>query len=169
MLLGFLAIPGLHDDAMCREYQVIEFFAGGARTSRLAKGLRLRSVALDRDFGASMDLNTPAGFLLLVSKGELSASVKFATCLGGVILSVSRLHCAILLQSSIRDAMLLMGICCSTYVAVNRGTSQRCPFLPLGSPSAVSVYRANKLTSRQGAGFALCARVCIQTQGRRAN
>ena len=67
MLLGFLAIPGLHDDAMCREYQVIEFFAGGARKSRLAKGLRLRSVALDRDFGASMDLNTPAGFLLLVS------------------------------------------------------------------------------------------------------
>ena len=66
VLLGFLAIPGLHGHDPMEEYQVIEFFAGAARTARLAKALKLPSAALDRDFDPAMDLNTPAGFLLLV-------------------------------------------------------------------------------------------------------
>ena len=64
ILLGFLAIPGLHDD-QGSELQVLEFFAGAARTARLAKGVNLKSAALDKTFHSSMDINTPAGFLLL--------------------------------------------------------------------------------------------------------
>ena len=44
---------------------MLEFFAGAARTARLAKGLSLESAALDKSFHSSMDINTAAGFLLL--------------------------------------------------------------------------------------------------------
>ena len=53
-----------------------------------------------------------------------------------------------LLQAKYHDAILVLGICCSTYVAVNRGTSLRSEFIPMGNPTASSVYKANKLTSR---------------------
>ena len=61
---------------------------------------------------------------------------------------ILRLHCALIMQSKPEDMILLLGICCSTYVAVNRGTNKRCIFLPRGNPVAMSVYRANKLTGR---------------------
>ena len=57
------------------EFQIVELFAGAARVSRLAKALGIRASALDkalckgnnRDVTNCMDINTDAGFLLLVN------------------------------------------------------------------------------------------------------
>ena len=65
ILLSFLHVPGLHDDGS-PELQVLEFFAGAARIARMGKALNLQTAALDRDMDPSMDINTAAGFLLLV-------------------------------------------------------------------------------------------------------
>ena len=57
------------DLAPAAEYEVIEMFAGQARVAKLAKSfLDLPAVALDKDFmaGHGMDINSSAGFLLLV-------------------------------------------------------------------------------------------------------
>ena len=122
----------------------LEFFAGAARIARMGKALKLRTGALDRDMDASMDLNTYSGFLLLASYlGTGAISIAVTVC-------YPRLHLALLLQAKFRDAILVLGLCCSTYVAVNRGTSLRSEFLPTGNPTAPSVYKANKLTSRWG-------------------
>ena len=59
-----------------------------------------------------------------------------------------RLHIAVMMEMAMGEALCLMGVCCSTYVAVNRGTSQRCDFLPQGNMFAMSVYKANKMMSR---------------------
>ena len=59
-----------------------------------------------------------------------------------------RLHLSLMLRGKVRDSLLVLGICCSTYVPINKGTNLRCHFLPTGSPTAQSVYRANKLTAR---------------------
>ena len=65
ILLAFLKIPGLLGDG-ASEFQVLEFFAGAARIARMGRAMKLKTGALDRDMDASMDLNTSAGFLLLV-------------------------------------------------------------------------------------------------------
>ena len=52
------------------------------------------------------------------------------------------------MEMAVGEAICLMGVCCSTFVAVNRGTSQRCEFVPQGNITAPSVYKANKMMSR---------------------
>ena len=46
------------------------------------------------------------------------------------------------------DLVTVWGICCSTWVSVNRGASGRNEFLPMGNPQQPSVRSANKLVSR---------------------
>ena len=67
ILLGFLSMPALHRE---KQYQVLEFFGGAARTARLAKGLKLKSGSLDKSYHNSMDINTDAGFLLLACRSN---------------------------------------------------------------------------------------------------
>ena len=55
-------------------------------------------------------------------------------------------------------AMAVLGIECSTFVSINRGTSWRDELNPWGNPGAPSVQAANMSTSRQGCGTAcFCA------------
>ena len=67
ILLGFLSMPALRRE---KQYQVLEFFGGAARTARLAKGLKLKSGSLDKSYHNSMDINTDAGFLLLACRSN---------------------------------------------------------------------------------------------------
>ena len=59
-----------------------------------------------------------------------------------------RLALVLILQSAEDDLLAFLGIPCGTFIRVSMGSTQRCPFLPMGSPTALSVYFANKLTSR---------------------
>ena len=54
-----------------------------------------------------------------------------------------------ILSGSPKGALAIMGIECSTFVAINRGTSQRSQFMPYGNIHAPSVAAANMATSRQ--------------------
>ena len=48
-------------------YQVIDFFAGMARITRLAQRLGLAAVCLDKDLSKTFDMCTSAGFVLLAA------------------------------------------------------------------------------------------------------
>ena len=48
-------------------WQVLDFFAGFARITKLAKGLKLAAACVERDFSQTFDLNTSAGFVLLAA------------------------------------------------------------------------------------------------------
>ena len=59
-----------------------------------------------------------------------------------------RLALTLILQSAEDDLLAFFGIPCGTYVRVSQGSTHRCPFLAMGSVLSMSVYFANKLTSR---------------------
>lgn len=61
-----------------------------------------------------------------------------------------RLACIVILQAQWDAFLLLMGICCSTFVAISRGSTCRSLFLPEGRPVSLAVYKANKGLCRQG-------------------
>ena len=61
-----------------------------------------------------------------------------------------RLACTLALQGRWHCCLALFGICCSTFVAISRGSTLRCPFVPEGSPVSLAVYKANKGLVRQG-------------------
>ena len=44
-------------------YQVLDFFSGAGRISKLAKALGFRVAAVDRDISDRLDMNTNAGFV----------------------------------------------------------------------------------------------------------
>ena len=60
-----------------------------------------------------------------------------------------RLAVLIALSGSPSGALVALGVECSTFVAINKGTSRRDAFNPWGDPSRPSVEQANKATSRQ--------------------
>ena len=60
-----------------------------------------------------------------------------------------RLAIALVLEARWDEFLLLMGICCSTFVSISRGSTHRSVFLPEGCPISMAVYKANKGVSRQ--------------------
>ena len=54
-----------------------------------------------------------------------------------------------ILSGSFEGAIAVLGIECSTFVQMNRGTSKRSELLPWGDTTVDSVYEANMATSRR--------------------
>lgn len=61
-----------------------------------------------------------------------------------------RLACCMVLGAKWGEFLALMGICCSTFVSMSRGSTFRSIFLPQGCPISIAVYRANKALCRPG-------------------
>ena len=70
LLIGFLDVVDINKD----EFQFIELYAGQQRLVKLAKGLKMKTAAMDRDFDTlgdnksknnAMDMNTSGGFVFL--------------------------------------------------------------------------------------------------------
>lgn len=61
-----------------------------------------------------------------------------------------RLACILVLQSKFGGCLSVMGIACSTWVSISRGSTFRSIFLPMGHPHSLAVYRANKSVARTG-------------------
>jgi hypothetical protein len=127
----------------------------------------------------AMDLNTSAGFLFLTLNGRtqhqrffnilrnvnfnivenicwssLEGSEMFRTwpLSPSTLLHVAgnpRLACCMVLGAKWGEFLALMGICCSTFVSMSRGSTFRSIFLPQGCPVSIAVYRANKALCRQ--------------------
>lgn len=70
LLIGYLDMV----DMTKNEYDVLELYAGQQRLVKLAKGLKMKTAAMDRDFDTlgdnksknnAMDMNTSGGFVFL--------------------------------------------------------------------------------------------------------
>ncbi len=46
------------------------------------------------------------------------------------------------------ESLVVIGLLCSSFVAINRGTNRRFPFAPLGDERVAGVREGNCLTSR---------------------
>ncbi|CAL1157423.1 unnamed protein product [Cladocopium goreaui] len=110
-------------------FQVLEYYAGVARIATLAKFLGLRGAAVDIEYGKHnkpkserppMDINSDAGLIL----------------------------CIHLILTSDPALALFLAVVCSTWVPVNRGSTQRSILTPLGCEDFPGVRRANKMMSR---------------------
>lgn len=60
-----------------------------------------------------------------------------------------RLALLTILNCQMDNCLVLVGLLCSSFVSINRGTNRRFPFAPLGNEQAPSVRTGNMLTSRQ--------------------
>ena len=69
-------------------------------------------------------------------------------CIQGIMLDMLRLAVLMALNGSKLGALVALGIECSTFVAINKGTSKRDAFNGWGNPLMPSVAAANKATSR---------------------
>eukprot|EP00435_Cladocopium_sp_Y103_P070572 s275_g35.t1 len=108
------------------EYEVLELYAGQQRLVKLAKGMGMKAAAMDRDYDTlgdnksknnAMDMNTSGGFVL---------------------------SCVMVLRAKWGAFLGLLGVVCSTFVSISRGSTMRSPFLPQGCPVSLAVYKANK-------------------------
>ena len=66
-----------------------------------------------------------------------------------ILLARPRLACAMVLGSKWEHFVVLLGVCCSTFVSISRGSTFRSSFLPQGCPISIAVYKANKALCRQ--------------------
>lgn len=107
--------------APVRDLDLLELFCGQGMLHKSAKLLGLASAGMDRELN-------PKLHDLLTTRGLLHA-----------ILAVLRLRV---------NSLLFLGIPCSSWVWLNRGTSKRSKSNPLGDTSIPSVATTSQLTSR---------------------
>ena len=113
-------------------FQVIDFFAGAARITKLARGLGLAAACLDKDLSGVFDLNTDAGFMLLAAVKHVSsveAGPRTCTHKKTPGRAVLRLALVGVLQSKENDVVAMLGVPCNTFIRVSQGSTNRCPFL----------------------------------------
>ena len=77
------------------------------------------------------------------------------TCVSNLL--HSRLAVGTILNGKWGDLLCVLGVVCSTWVAVNKGTSRRSEVLPMGDPSRPSVRESNLMVSRTGLPASLSA------------
>ncbi len=141
-------------------YQVVELFAGAARICKLAKAIGLAACAHDITYdvtagngGSSFNILGCAGFVLLgFLLGSKSDSLLDLFFHRPHILGDADLRLAIhtVLCGKMSDLILVMGICCSTFVNINMGTSGRDVLNPEGNTGYTSVSMGNSMVSRKG-------------------
>ena len=107
--------------APVRDLDLLELFCGQGMLHKSAKLLGLASAGMDRELN-------PKLHDLLTTRGLLHA-----------IRAVLRLRV---------NSLLFLGIPCSSWVWMNRGTSKRSRTNPLGDTTVPSVAATNQLTSR---------------------
>ena len=61
-----------------------------------------------------------------------------------------RLAVSLVLRSKLDELVAAFGVCCSSFIPINRGTSSRDILCPEGNEQVVSVRKANKMMSRWG-------------------
>ena len=177
VLVAFLDVPGWETP---QDLDLVEFFSGKARTSKMANWMGFHSRAYDIEYHPTrhlfepkhgfrprscMDINGPAGFAFL--------------CLEHVIFHVSmlqlllvkegvpqhrgtmntsqpispytlRLAIALCLQCRYQEALAVIAVVCSSWSVVNLATSQRDMLCPFGQTQLASVRSGNRMVARRG-------------------
>lgn len=126
-----LLVSWLPDKEAATDIQVVEYFSGVGRIAAVSDYVGYKSMKFDLNEGASTarksgrrnpcDLNSNAGFILAIK---------------------------LVLRGKFNELVATFGICCSSFVPVNRGTGCRDLLVPEGDEAIVSVRKANKLLSR---------------------
>lgn len=148
MLCSWMAIGAPQKEP----YEILDFFSGRGRIATLASRAGFACAATDmavdkdkrgqrcrlkasRSFRSVMDWNGDSGF---ASFGGTSprASVQ------------PRLVVLLCLRATYGGTLMSFGTVCSTWVTVNRGTSERSSFLPMGNPLLLANRKANKMVTR---------------------
>ena len=110
VLLGHMAIATEFDPMA--EYDIVEMYAGARRVCRLGSNVGLKTVALDKSYCErdnktatnSMDVNTSAGFLLLVECLGCKCIYSFLS-IGDFLRWQLRLHCTALMRAKFGEAL----------------------------------------------------------------
>ena len=120
--------------------------AGRARVARAARGAGLAAAALDvlfHSFPQVFDITSASGFALL-GRGLLSDHVfTFPTHSFQL-----RLALLVILEGKYGHVLSMMGVCCSSWVAISRGSSHRSFINPQGYSGYRAVNVANKMAAR---------------------
>lgn len=109
-------------------YSFVELFAGEAWVSRVMRAGGHPTASLDINIGAPLP-NKQNAYDLLTDSGFLLALVT-------------------VLNIKMDQSLVVIGLLCSSFVAINRGTNRRFPFAPLGDERMSGVQEGNCLTSR---------------------
>ena len=151
---------------MHQELDLLDLFAGKARIGRAGELLGYQSRCMDILYDAgefsrrgskSMDLLGNAGLALLstITFWFQNSAMLFFRQLpwGGKIVGYqafpARLAIMLVLSANSAAALLAtLGVLCSSWVAINRGTSKRTWLNPEGDCTYMSVIRSNMLTAR---------------------
>ena len=67
---------------------------------------------------------------------------------------------SLVLRSKFDGMAAAFGVCCSSFIPINMGTSGRDLLCPEGNEQVVSVRKANKMMGRTGAQRSMCC-ICI--------
>ena len=90
----------------------------------------------------------PCVQILELKPASMSSPKTVTPCMSTHICVPPRLAVMMMMCVDPAGAAIFLGIECSTFVLMNRGTSKRSAWLPMGDTSVKSVLRANSYTSR---------------------
>lgn len=172
ILCGCLVLGPLH---ALVEWDLVEFFSGDGRISRLAAKLGIQAASYEILLGEkpnkkkkvhkkrssrprnTMDFNGECGFapfgpkILPTFRIFLFNSNAFRI-LNPTMATLSyeplRLAVALLLQSTFQQVVVMMAPPCSTWISINAGTSKRTILCPAGDTSLLQNRKSNKLACR---------------------
>ena len=159
-----------------RSFEIIDFFSGKGRISRLAAKAKFSVAAYEilHDLTVSkrrrrnrrfprrsfMDINGEAGIVFFGTNSASFFGLHFLwydssippqhSPKSVVRLLPPRLAVILLLQAPFGALVTFLGPVCSSWVAINAGTSQRTLLTPGGNGGFPSVQRSNKMACRMG-------------------
>ena len=160
ILVGFLKIPDWERGCMT-DLQVVELFSGVARIAKLASWMGFRARACDLLYEelenpykpkrgqyrrAPMDINGSAGMTQL--GGYLKSLVPCIHPESGFTTPPGLRLAVALCLAGAPNALVTCAIVCSSWSAVNLGTSQRDLLLPYGNWTVPSVRAGNRMVGR---------------------
>ena len=155
------------------QLDLLEVFSGVSRVARFARRCGLKSRAFEIKFDGKhqrifrfsyhskrrkrsfMDLNGEAGmaflgFHVFPAASFLKTHIDIVPNLCLALLFWPRLCLGLLLRGRWGAMTVVLAIVCSTWSAVNLGTSERDALIPLGAFYKPSVRSANKMVARTG-------------------
>ena len=137
LLLGFM-----EDISDC--YDVVEYFAGTARVAKSARKAGLKAAALDVLYHPkAFDITSPPGFATLACR-----LVYIGAKWPAYVERDLRLAILAALRGRYGSMLAMLGVCCSSWVAISRGSSHRSFLNPMGYTGYEAVRLANLMAAR---------------------
>ena len=145
-----------------KELDFAELFSGHAKLAREFHSSGQESAAIDWKYGRGMNICEPSGFGQLVKNPCVCSVASFRLSVS-LVCPHPRTFCASILRSR-RNACIWMGVLCSSWVSIAKGSTKRSFANPEGWESYPSVANGNYMAARP----ALLVQVCLSGDNIRA-